>query len=150
MWQWMRGQNCAWKPWKPGEAPRCKDPHSLALKFPVFSPRLVSPALEDGRCSRAEDNTETTHTAQFNEKKNKKTPWLFTHLSAVEDVLSFHSAISYLFSNSLTYLMFIKINQCTIKMPITHIYGILDTLKCSAFGRLMERNDLIYWYGLCF
>lgn len=66
---------------------------------------------------------------------------LLTHLSTVEDVFSFHSPISHLFSNGLTYFIFIKINQCTIKMPVTHIYGILDTLKCSAFGRLMKRNN---------
>lgn len=67
-----------------------------------------------------------------------------THLSTVEDVLSFHSPISHFFSNGLTYFMFIKINQCTIKMPVTHINCVLDTLECSAFGGLMKESDLVY------
>lgn len=59
------------------------------------------------------------------------------YLSAVKDVLSLNGSISNLLSNGSTHFMLIEIHQCPIKVPVTHIYGQLDTLICCAFGCLL-------------
>lgn len=58
------------------------------------------------------------------------------YLSAVKDVLSSNGSISNLVSNGSTNFVLIEIHQCPIKVPVTRIYGQLDTLECCVFGCL--------------
>lgn len=59
------------------------------------------------------------------------------YLPTVKYVLSLNGSISNLLSNGLTNFMLIEIHQCSIEVPVTHIYGQLDTLKYCAPGCLL-------------
>lgn len=58
------------------------------------------------------------------------------HLSAVKDVLPSDGSISNLLSDGLTHFVLIEIHQCPVEVPVTLIYGQLDTIKRCAFRRL--------------
>lgn len=64
-----------------------------------------------------------------------------TNLSTVKDVLSSYCSIGNLLSDGLTHFVLVEINQCAVKVPVTRIYGQLDTIMGCASGCLLKSTE---------